>query len=241
MRLILLPFAFIATISLAGCSDPDPELGYLDPYENANRQMHKFNKNVDKALIKPASQAYGAVFNDRDDKIIDNFVDNIGLPGRAVNYLLQGRIDSFLETSTRFLFNTTIGLGGIFDPSTNFGLPNRETDFGETLAVWGVKEGVYIELPFFGGRTERDAAGLIVDFVLDPLNAVIPIKERQRIRAVRGVEIIGDRHILGDVVDSLYESDDSYAAARQVLLQNRRFQLQGEIATSDLEDPFADE
>lgn len=237
---------FISTILLAlavsGCSKAPAGVEFHDPNERANRRMHDFNKNVDKALLRPASKAYGAVFNEHDDKIINNFVENTSLPSRAMNYLLQGRIDSFLETTARFIFNTTFGIGGIFDPSTNFGLPNRSTDFGETLYVWGVDEGPYVELPLFGGRTDRDAIGLGVDLILDPLSTFLPARGSQITRMAKGVEIVADRHIYSEVVDGvLYESDDSYAALRQFTLQNRRFKLGGEVSTSELEDPFADE
>ena len=227
--------------SLTACASLPEGAAFNDPNEADNRKIHKFNKALDQALLSPASDGYGKIFSDFDDMMISNFVENTSLPNRAVNFLMQGRINSFLETSTRFLFNTTFGVGGLFDVSTNFGLPNEDTDFGETLHRWGSGEGKYIELPFFGGSTERDALGIIVDTALDPLGSFLTPAQSNQMRGVKLVEAVGDRHVYGDIVESvLYEAEDSYIAQRQWYLQNRRFNLEGTIAEDELENPYAE-
>lgn len=231
----------ILLLSLSACASLPEGAAFNDPNEVDNRKIHKFNKALDQAILSPASDGYGKVFSDFDDEMISNFVENASLPNRAANFLMQGRINSFLETTTRFFFNTTFGIGGLFDPSTNFGLPNEDTDFGETLHKWGSGEGKYIELPFFGGSTERDALGIIVDTALDPLGSFLTAKQSNQLRAVKLVETVGDRHVYGDIVDSvLYDAEDSYSAQRQWYLQNRRFKLNGTIADSELENPYAE-
>lgn len=231
----------MATISLTACAKLPAGAEFNDPNEADNRKIHKFNKGVDKALLSPASTGYAAIFSDFDDEMISNFVENAALPNRVVNNFLQGNLNGFLENTTRFFFNTTFGIGGLFDVSTNFGLPNDDTDFGETLHVWGSGEGKYMELPFFGGSTERDALGIIVDTALDPLGTFLTPLQSNQLRGVKLLEAVGDRHAYGSIIESvLYDADDSYSTQRQWYLQNRRFNLNGEIADTQLENPYAE-
>ena len=143
------------------------------------------------------------------------------------------------------MINSTIGLGGIFDPARSFGLTERRSDFGETLYTWGVGEGVYLELPLLGPSTGRDAVGRIADFALDPVGRmVMTVQERQALNKLRFAEIVGDRYTNGRAVDALlYESADSYTLLRSFYLQNRRFTLMGSDGQSALSpdlDPFDD-
>ena len=103
---------------------------------------------------------------------IVNFSDNVSLPGMVVNNVLQGDIGGTVTNTMRFLLNSTVGVLGLFDPAGAIGITEVKTDFGETLAVWGVGEGPYIELPLLGPSTARDAVGQVVDFALDPLSQV---------------------------------------------------------------------
>ena len=96
------------------------------------------------------------------------------MPGTVLNDVLQLRIDHAIENTLRFAINTTIGIGGFLDPATAAQVYGRSTDFGETLAVWGVTEGNYVELPLFGPSTDRDALGKVVDFAIDPLKLIFP-------------------------------------------------------------------
>ncbi|MEM8592882.1 MAG: MlaA family lipoprotein, partial [Pseudomonadota bacterium] len=104
--------------------------------------------------------------------------------------------------------------------------PEQDTDFGETLHVWGVSEGDYLELPLLGPSTTRDFLGTVVDFLIDPLNPVIDSPESYYALGARGASGLNARNRFGDSIDSvLYESADSYAQARLIYLQNRRFEL----------------
>ena len=130
-------------------------------------------------------------------------------------------------------------LGGLLDPAgQEFALPDVDTDFGETLHVWGVPEGAYLELPVLGPSTERDFAGRIVDWAIDPLGSWLNEDQRHGVTAIKVLSKAGDRAALGDTVDSvLHESADSYAQLRLIWLQNRRYELGQE---ADEIDPYAE-
>jgi phospholipid-binding lipoprotein MlaA len=242
-RWLILP-VLLAVIT--GCSTPPEGTEYHDPYEARNRAVHSFNKKLDKALIKPAGGAYGKIIPQRARNGVSNFAENLSLPNRAANQLLQLDIAGAFITGFRFAANTLIGFGGLLDPATDMGLPNDDTDFGATLAKWGVAEGAYTELPGFGPSTGRDAAGMLVDFVLlDPLGAAkgknVPEIPYEVKTSAYVLDRLGDRHDYGSTVDDLlYESDDSYSLLRSYYLQTRRFELDGGTNDEDLEDPYAE-
>ena len=144
----------------------------------------------------------------------------------------------------RFVFNTIFGIGGLGDPAGELGLYEDETDFGETLHVWGAAEGAYVELPVLGPSTERDAVGKVVDLFLNPLSYVLPKPEKYYATGVKVVSKVGDRGRYSDTIDSvLYDSADSYAQARTIYLQNRRFELGGDdddAYVDPYDDPYGD-
>ena len=231
----------MAIVGLTACTAPQPGQEFNDPYEQQNRSIHEFNKSVDQAVLRPLGQVTAAA-PEGITRPISNFADNVGLPGMVANGLLQGDIGGLSTNTMRFLINTTVGIGGLFDPAGAIGLTEQSTDFGETLAVWGVPEGAYLERPFRGPSTERDAVGDIVDFVLNPLRQIGTAAQLDYGTASRVADIVITRGNLMDIMDSvLYESADSYAQARLAYLQNRRFEL-GEAppAASEI-DPFADD
>ena len=231
--------AVFALLTLAACATSQPGAAINDPYEGANRQIHAFNKGLDRAILRPAGQIAAATPVEVTGPIT-NFADNVGLPNMIVNGLLQGDIGGTATNTIRFVLNTTVGIGGLFDPAGAIGLDEQSTDFGETLAVWGVGEGAYIEMPVFGPSTQRDAVGTVVDLILDPLNAVGTAKQLQYGTATRAADLAIRRGQLFDTIDSvLYESADSYAQTRLVYLQNRRFELGEDQPATEEIDPFA--
>lgn len=212
-----------------------------DPYEDTNRSIHAFNKGLDSAILRPAGQVANALPMEITGPVV-NFADNVGLPSAIANGLLQGDIGGAGTNTFRFLINTTIGIGGLFDPAGGIGLQEESTDFGETLAVWGVGEGAYVELPVFGPSTQRDAIGIIVDMVFDPLADVATSSQDRYITGAGLADQVITRGRFMDTIDGvLYESADSYAQARLVYLQNRRFELGEEAPVGDMIDPFSDE
>ena len=215
--------------------------GYNDPYEAQNRAIHGFNKGLDKNLVRPVAKGYAAVIPPEIRDRVNDFSENLQMPGVAINSLLQADLRGAGLATTRFLMNSTVGLAGFFDPASDLNVPEHDTDFGETLAVWGVGEGAYIEMPVFGPSTQRDAIGFVTDIFTNPLTFfTIDSSPEQFIppTAYAGAAL-NDRERFGDTFDSvLYESADSYAQSRSIYLQNRRFEL-GEGGASE-EDAYLD-
>lgn len=154
---------------LAGCAIAKPRTD--DPWEGFNRKMYAFNSAMDKAVIRPVAVGYRKVTNPPVRRAISDFFSNIRLPVTIGNDLLQARPKEALQNTGRFLVNLTVGLGGFLDPASKLGLPQQETDFGITLARWGVPDGPYMVLPFVGPTTVRDVWRLPVDsYFFDPLS-----------------------------------------------------------------------
>jgi phospholipid-binding lipoprotein MlaA len=234
--------AFVALA--AGCSAPTAEQKAsgepFDPYENVNRSVHSFNTGVDRLLLRPASKGYVTIVPESMVQSFSDFSDNLSMPGNAVNAILQGDFRKAGNAVARFLLNSTIGFAGLADPATEFGLPDADTDFGETLHTWGVREGGFVMLPFLGPSTERDAVGTLVDFALNPLDYAVQDKAKNIGAYAEIVQRLGDRGQFSDTVDSiLYDSADSYAQLRVIYLQNRRFELAGDEGQEYI-DPYDD-
>ncbi len=240
--------ALLATVmaaTVSGCATNDAPQGVTDPNETANREIHAFNRGLDRALVRPAAGAYGSVLPEPVKRGVANFASNLDGPGDVANNILQGRLGNAGQNTLRFAVNTIVGIGGLFDPATVLGLPGKPSDFGETLHIWGAGEGNYVELPFVGPSTERDFVGIIVDVALNPVRLALPQPEASYATVAKAASKLGDRNRYSETVDSiLYDSADSYAQARLLYLQNRRFAL-GQTAGDDsfvdpYEDPYAE-
>lgn len=244
MRTLSKSFAVLAVVSLgvstAGCARQDSGARasgeVFDPYENTNRSIHGFNLAVDKFAFRPASKGYVAVIPEPMVTSFSFFSENLSMPSQAINALLQGDLKVAGHASFRFLINSTVGILGLSDPASEFNVPRVDTNFGETLHVWGAGEGAYVELPFFGPSTARDATGIVVDFFTNPIGYARHNPADNITLYAEVARRMGDRGRYSDTVDSiLYESADSYAQARLLYLQNRRFELgqTGEIVEID--------
>lgn len=230
-------------LTLGACSNPDTAMTrgdqVWDPYEQGNRKVHAFNRGLDRAIIRPTSRGYSSILPDEIEDSIGNVAENLAMPGVFVNAILQGDLRTAGLATTRFLVNSTLGMGGMFDVASDFQVEEADTDFGETLHVWGVGEGAYIELPLLGPATGRDTAGKIVDLFTNPLSYTLPSPEKTYGTVASVASRLSDRGRYSDTIDSiLYESADSYAQARLIYLQNRRFEL-GQSNQSAEIDPFA--
>jgi phospholipid-binding lipoprotein MlaA len=171
----LLPTRWLAAASLllallvAGCATPMPRKD--DPYESFNRKMYAFNDFADRVAIRPAAVGYRKITNDTSRRLISNFFANIESPITIANDLLQANAKEALKATTRLAINSTIGVLGIFDPASELSIEASETDFGVTLAKWGVPEGPYLVLPLIGSTTGRDIISYPVDrYAFDPLS-----------------------------------------------------------------------
>ena len=134
-----------------------------DPWEDFNRSMYRFNFYFDKYLFLPVVNGYEFVAPVFLQERVSNFYSNIGEVKNLTNSLFQLKGTESMTTLGRFLTNSTVGIGGLFDPATGFGLKRSDQDFGKTLGYWGVGSGPYLVLPIFGPSSLRDAGGLVVD------------------------------------------------------------------------------
>ncbi|MHC9083798.1 MlaA family lipoprotein [Luteimonas sp. RIT-PG2_3] len=201
-----------------------------DPWEGWNRRVHGFNNAVDRTVAKPLAKAYVRVVPRPVRLGVTNFFSNLGQPVSALNALLQGKPKQAGQSLARFLVNTTLGIGGIFDPASDANLPRRSEDFGQTLGVWGWTTSRFVELPLFGPRTLRDTFGLIGDAPLSPVRQVDDSTVRI---GLQGLQLVDVRTQLF-AVDSLREGAvDEYALVRDAWLQRRNYQIQGDRKQSD--------
>ncbi len=227
-----------ALLVLSACASADVSGGIFDPYEVQNRKVHDFNRGVDRTLLRPASNVYGGLLPEPVRNGVGNFAGNLSIPGSVLNDVLQLNVEDAIYNTVRFLVNTTIGIGGIFDPALAAGMPPRDSDFGETMDIWGFEEGAYLEVPFVGPSTTRDTVGIVVDLFIDPLNFLLPAPESYVGPVAAAASKVGDRYRFRGTVDSiLYESADSYAQSRLLYLDNRRFRL-GKSNGETSEDDF---
>lgn len=201
-----------------------------DPWEKMNRRVHRFNDAVDRGVAKPLAKAYIAVVPRPVRLGVGNFFNNLGQPVSAVNALLQGKPKQAGQAMGRFLLNSTLGIGGVFDPATSAKLPNKSEDFGQTLGVWGWKRSRYVELPLFGPRTIRDALGMAGDSPLSPIRGI----EADTARVfLQGLQLVDVRTQLM-AVDKMREgATDDYALVRDAWMQRRQYQIFGEAEESD--------
>ena len=140
-----------------------------DPLRPMNEAVFEFNLAVDKAVLRPVASAYRTVLPEGVRDSVRNFLRNLKTPVNMANSLLQGDLEGFGTHFGRFAFNTLAGFGGLFDAAADAGIPYREEDFGQTLAVWGVPEGPYLMLPILGPSNIRDTSGMVGDYFMDPL------------------------------------------------------------------------
>ncbi len=221
-------------LSVAACAtaDPQAEFSASDPYEKFNRKMLDFNLVLDRNLLRPVAQGYDVATPALIKHLLGNGFSHLDLPADFANYLMQGEIESALETLGRFTINTVMGAGGLLDPATEFGLPKNDTDFGITLGKHGVDEGTYWVLPVIGPTTTRDAFGGVVDIALSPVT-YLGLVDSSLTPEVGLALIVGekihDRYQNADLIDELlYESADPYISLRSVYLQRRRSEVAGE-------------
>jgi phospholipid-binding lipoprotein MlaA len=202
--------------------------GVNDPFESINRSIFKFNEFILDLLLRPISDVYNnklpAVFRGG----VKNFLTNLSTPITVANHLLQGEPEEALRSVGRMMANTIVGIGGLVDVADELGSPGRKEDFGQTLSVWGVDEGIYLVLPIFGPSNPRDLVG---KFIVDPyFNATgnwISNTNKNSIdwslKATSGVsEYAGVVNELGQIKKT---SIDYYAAIRSLYRQKRKSEI----------------
>lgn len=231
----------VLTLMLAGCAATPgrTELGN-DRWENFNRGVYSFNDAVDRGALKPAAKGYQKVTPGWFRTGVGNFFSNLEYPITIVNQFLQGKGVVGLKDTGRFLLNSTLGIGGLFDVATPVGLDAHDEDFGQTLAVWGVNSGPFLNLPLFGPSTLRDAPSRAFDYFLDPLtHADIPWEAEW---GQRVLDVVHTRAELLALDPTLERAFDPYAFIRDAWLQRREFEIyDGNPPPEVLDDEFLED
>ena len=149
-------------LGLTGVAAPAQDSEPGDPLERANRASHRFGLFLDKAVLGPIARTYVRVVPSPVRTGVTNFIDNLTYPNVILNDFLQGKVEQGFQDTVRFVVNTTFGLVGFIDVASGMGLERHDEDFGQTLAVWGVKEIAYLDLPVFGPNSVRDVTNVPV-------------------------------------------------------------------------------
>ena len=212
-----------------------------DPFEGFNRAVFAFNEQADRFILKPVARGYRFVTPDPVERGVVRVFDNLGEIVTVANDLLQGKFGQAANDSGRFVINTTLGVGGLFDVAANMGLEkNEKEDFGQTLGAWGVSSGPYIVLPFLGPSTLRDAPSRVVDNYANPINEIDHVPTRN---SVYGVRTVSDRATLLEAEKLI--RGDKYTFMRDVFLQRREYLVRdGELEDSfgnGYDDPYSSE
>ncbi|MBS3955588.1 MAG: VacJ family lipoprotein [Methylomicrobium sp.] len=210
-----------AGLFIQGCASTPSEnqadsSAEIDPYEDFNRSMYGFNSQVDKYVAAPISDGYKYITPGIVQTGITNFFDNLKGINTVVNDLLQAKFEQGAQDTGRFLLNTTVGIGGLFDVAKDAGLEHNEEDFEQTLAVWGVPEGAYLVLPLMGPSTTRGIPGAVFDAAANPATYVgYPVQL---------LSVINSRANADGALKFVDEASlDSYVFTRESFLQWRKF------------------
>lgn len=191
-----------------------------DPFERVNRGIFAFNDFADTYVMRPIAVGYEWLLPGVARTGINNFFDNISYPVDIVNALLQGKFRQAASDSARLGINTTLGFAGFLDPATAAGLAKNNEDFGQTLGVWGVPDGPYLVIPFFGPRTMRSATGDLVDIQINPQFHLGSSSIRTKVNILW---LIHRRSTLLGVDQEIKRAFDRYSFLRDSYLQNRNY------------------
>jgi phospholipid-binding lipoprotein MlaA len=208
-----------------------------DPLERVNRATYRFNDALDKAIVRPIARGYRRVAPQVVETGISNFFANAKYPTVIVNNALQGKLATAGADTARLLINSTLGIGGLFDPATRMGLDAHDEDFGQTLGRWGVPPGPYLVVPVLGPYTLRDGVGSLADDFVEPRHYLEDDSTRYLLWAADRLET---RARLLDAEVVLERAGDPYAFVRSAYLQRREFLVRdGEVPADEapLEDP----
>ena len=228
--------------SLTGCASHDPldeNSTYVeyDPLEPLNRKVHAFNMAIDNAAMRPIARGYRKVLPTPVRRSITNFFSNLTTPRSALNNFLQGKPGRGFNELGRFLFNSTLGIAGLFDIAGASGMERYDENFGQTLSVWGVPDGPYIVLPFLGPTMASDAAAIPVDYYSDMWTYYDNTSVRDKVWFVRLIDL---RYRLLGADSILEESQDPYVTVREAFRQNRTFRIFDGNPPTDEEEEFYD-
>jgi phospholipid-binding lipoprotein MlaA len=190
-----------------------------DPWEPFNERTFRFNWELDRYVIKPAATGWNKVAPDEVQRGLGRMFENVGMPRRFLNSLLQLKVDGAGRELARFLLNSTFGFAGFLDVATTEGIESSDEDTGQTLAVWGVGPGPYLVIPFLPPMTVRDGIGSAVDGLLNPVSYFAPFAASAGMKAS---DTVNGRSLNLEVFEDIEEGTlDMYSAVRNGYLQRR--------------------
>lgn len=206
-----------AAALLGGCATAkDPR----DPFEPVNRVIYHLNETVDMAVMEPTAKLYRFVVPQFVRSSVGNVFSNAGEIRNVLNNALQGKFTTAYSTFGRLAINSTVGILGLFDVASEAGIEKRPEDFGQTLGWWGVRDGPFVMLPFFGPSSVRDTIAWPADIYVDPFTYVDPTRARRQIWVGRMVnqraELIDAKNVMEGA------ALDEYQFVRDAYLQRRR-------------------
>jgi phospholipid-binding lipoprotein MlaA len=206
---------------LAGCATTG-ERHPSDPFEPMNRGFYKFNDGIDRGLLRPTAKVYERNTPHWFRTGVGNFFTNLGYPVTILNQVLQGKLLAAGQDTLRFAMNTTLGIGGIFDPASDANLPVHDEDLGQTLGKWGVPPGPFLMLPLIGPASLRDVPSRVADRFLEPFYWYDYGNERWFSLAL---DLVDTRARLLPLDATLARAYDRYAFIREAFLQRRLYQV----------------
>jgi len=235
--------ALTLALSLTGCATlPGGKADPRDRFERFNRTVYAFNTKVDHAVLRPVARGYVKAIPAPIRLHISDLLSNLAYPTVMVNDFLQGKADDGAADLARIVVNTTLGIGGLFDPASRMGIERHDEDFGQTLGRWGMPSGPYLMLPFLGPSDMRDAFGLGVNYyALYELYSNNLFKDNWVSYSVSAVQVINTRAALLDTDQIIQSAYDPYAFVRNAYLQRRQYLIHdGDVpADQDLPDDGA--
>ena len=241
MTLLVVPITVLPTPVFA-----EDEIS--DPFERWNRGIFWFNNKVDRYIFEPVAEGYDSVMPDALQSCVGNFFSNVQYPSHLLSDVVQLKFSQAARHTGRFVINTTLGLGGLFDMAKHMGLEEHKEDFGTALAHHGVPAGPYIVVPILGPTTFRDGFGDLVDNLIDPIS-VVPYSTADDSDAflisggLRGIDAVQTRADLLDAVDAAKDASvDYYLFIQSAYYQHRNNVINDRATKSDEEaDPFAED
>ena len=222
MRPSRLPLLFV-WLALSGCSTLhlSAYTQAKDPFEPLNRKIYAFNDGVDKALVKPVAQTYAEVTPLPIKLMVNNFFSNLDDVVVTANDLMQLKFHQATRDGFRVLFNSTFGLGGIFNVA--YRIEKHHEDFGQTLGYWGVPAGPYLMLPLLGPSSMRDGGGLYADSFVSIIGNTKDVPTRYGAYVVEGfnkrVNLLEQEQVLDEA------TIDRYSFLRDAYLMHRESQV----------------
>lgn len=195
-----------------------------DPFESFNRKIYFVNGVLDTFILRPIAKGYGRFTNDYTKERVGSFVYNIEEPLSTVNYALQGKKDGVFKSFWRFIINSTLGIGGMFDVASKFGVTAEQQRFSNTLAQYGVGPGPYIVLPVFGGSGMREVTDtLVANNFMNPLKYQLHDSFKTGVTTAKAIH---SRNLIMPFTDYVTKnSPDSYIAIRDAILQQRESKM----------------